>query len=75
MFDESERASYRGTGTTASSGTYEGVFETSEEWADELREFWDLGDGYAPEPTTARRPPAFRRILCGTVTFYKMLCN
>ncbi|WP_254824565.1 hydantoinase B/oxoprolinase family protein [Haloglomus halophilum] len=27
---------------------YEGVFETSEEWAQDFREFWDLGDGYSP---------------------------
>jgi len=27
---------------------YEGVFETSEEWAEEFRDFWDLGDGYSP---------------------------
>jgi len=27
---------------------YEGVFETSEAWADEFRGFWDLGDGFSP---------------------------
>jgi N-methylhydantoinase B/acetone carboxylase alpha subunit len=27
---------------------YEGVFEASEEWAQEFREFWDLKDGYSP---------------------------
>ena len=27
---------------------FEGIFEVSDEWAEEFREFWDLSDGYSP---------------------------
>jgi N-methylhydantoinase B/acetone carboxylase alpha subunit len=48
FFEEEKDRVKKGDWNDGVQWMYEGVFELSEEWADEFRGFWDLGDNYSP---------------------------